>query len=167
MSGTLFREKSLERIASPDKLDNYLKASGSSAWLVLLALALMLAAVVVWCFFGSIPATVQGVGYRTDQMTVCFFSVNESTAISPGMRVRFTPEGGERDFFGTVELVRDPMPAAEAAAKAGAGWLSMPGDWVRPVILRTEGTALPIGEACSVQLILEEYRPVDLLLGGR
>ena len=48
MNETIFRKKSLERIASPDQLDAYLKVTNWSVWLVLAALVLALAAAGVW-----------------------------------------------------------------------------------------------------------------------
>lgn len=52
---SIFREKSLERAASPERLDQYVKVSSPGAWAVLLTLLLLLAAIVAWLFVGTIP----------------------------------------------------------------------------------------------------------------
>ena len=45
MNETIFRKKSLERIASPDKLDDYLKVTSPSVWVILAALFIAVIAV--------------------------------------------------------------------------------------------------------------------------
>lgn len=44
----IFRKKSLESLNSPENLDEYLKVTNISGWIVLLAFILILAGVVVW-----------------------------------------------------------------------------------------------------------------------
>ena len=44
----LFREKSLERIASPEQLNAYIRVSTPSVWLLLAAVVILLAGVCVW-----------------------------------------------------------------------------------------------------------------------
>ena len=50
----LFREKSLERISSPEKLDDYIKVTTPSVWLVLAATVTVLIGIIVWSVFGSV-----------------------------------------------------------------------------------------------------------------
>lgn len=60
MSGPIFREKSIERISSPEKIDDYMKVTGVSMWLVLAAILLMLFAAVIWGFTGRIEDRIAG-----------------------------------------------------------------------------------------------------------
>lgn len=46
----LFREMSLEKIASPEHIDEYIKVTTPSVWIVLIAL---LAGILFWCIFGT------------------------------------------------------------------------------------------------------------------
>ena len=52
MSNTLFRQKSLERISSPEQLNDYIRVSTPSVWLLLIAIVILLAGVCVWGVFG-------------------------------------------------------------------------------------------------------------------
>lgn len=167
MNETIFRKKSLERIASPDQLDAYLKVTNWSVWMVLAALVLALAAAGAWCFFGTMPTTANSVGLCTETGAVCFVTVEEGFSVQPGMKVRITPAGADRIADGRVDEVKEPILAEEAAGEAGAGWLtgSLPGDWVCPVIVRLEQGEVPSGVSCDAQIILDERRPIDLLLG--
>ena len=56
----IFREKSLERLSSPDRLDQLLRIVKPQSWILLAALAGGLLLVLAWSFVGRIPATAQG-----------------------------------------------------------------------------------------------------------
>lgn len=58
----LFREKSLERLSSPEKLDQLLQVVDRKSWLPLLMLSLLILALAVWAVFGHIPVHVEGRG---------------------------------------------------------------------------------------------------------
>lgn len=50
----IFREKSLEKISSPDQMDDYIKVLTPSVWIALLALVILLAGILAWCIFGTV-----------------------------------------------------------------------------------------------------------------
>lgn len=54
MNESIFRQKSIERISSPEKIDEYMKITSISMWLILGCILLLLAAAIVWGFTGQI-----------------------------------------------------------------------------------------------------------------
>jgi ABC-type lipoprotein release transport system permease subunit len=54
MNESIFRQKSIDRISSPEKIDDYMKITGISMWLVLGCILLLLAAAIIWGFTGRI-----------------------------------------------------------------------------------------------------------------
>ena len=48
----LFREKSLQRISSPEQLNTYVRVSTPSVWLLLSAIVVLLIGICVWGVFG-------------------------------------------------------------------------------------------------------------------
>ncbi|MBR5336988.1 MAG: hypothetical protein IK152_03295 [Lachnospiraceae bacterium] len=50
----LFREKSMERVSSPEKLNDYIKVTTPSVWLVLTIAVLLLVGALVWGVFGTV-----------------------------------------------------------------------------------------------------------------
>lgn len=58
----LFRQKSLERLASPEKLDQLMHVVNPKSWLPLVTLGSIVAAAGVWSVYGKIPVTVEGRG---------------------------------------------------------------------------------------------------------
>lgn len=50
----VFRKKSLERMATPDHLDDYINASRPSVWIILAAIVAFLVGLGIWCVFGQV-----------------------------------------------------------------------------------------------------------------
>jgi HlyD family secretion protein len=58
----LFREKSLERLSSPERLDQLMEVVNPKSWLPLLSLTSLVAAAGLWSIYGRIPITIEGRG---------------------------------------------------------------------------------------------------------
>ena len=58
----LFRPKSLERLSSPEQLDQRMRITAPLGWLAMAMTAVMLAAAIAWGFLGAVPVTVSGQG---------------------------------------------------------------------------------------------------------
>ena len=56
MSG-IFREKSIERVSSPEQLDDYIRVTTPSVWMTLLAILILAAGLLAWNILGKVPAT--------------------------------------------------------------------------------------------------------------
>lgn len=59
---TVFRKVSLERLSSPEQLDQLMQVTNPRGWLALGALVALLIAALVWGIFGSIPTEAFGEG---------------------------------------------------------------------------------------------------------
>jgi HlyD family secretion protein len=64
MSGgrNIFRPEALERLASPEQLDELMVVTDSKGWVTLAAVGLILLVALVWSVLGSIPTSIQGSG---------------------------------------------------------------------------------------------------------
>ena len=52
----IFREKSIERVSGPEQLNDYIRVTTPSVWLVLAALVVLLLGMLAWSIFGTIEA---------------------------------------------------------------------------------------------------------------
>jgi len=52
----IFRQKSLERVSSPENLDKYIKSTTPSLWLLLGTIIMILIGVIAWSAFGKIDS---------------------------------------------------------------------------------------------------------------
>lgn len=51
---TVFREKNMERINSPEEMNDYIKVASPGVWMVLLAIIFLLIGTLVWGIFGTV-----------------------------------------------------------------------------------------------------------------
>lgn len=58
MNEQIFRQKSLDKVKSPENLDDYIQVSNPSVWLLLISIIVFLAGACVWGAFGHIDSTV-------------------------------------------------------------------------------------------------------------
>lgn len=61
-SQSIFRKVSLERLSSPEQLDQLITVTDRRGWIGLAAAALLVAAGVAWAILGSVPTTAGGTG---------------------------------------------------------------------------------------------------------
>ena len=54
---TLFRQKALDRVSSPEQLTDYLRVTDPGIWVILAAVILLLAGLLVWSTVGTIETT--------------------------------------------------------------------------------------------------------------
>ena len=52
MAKNIFREKSLDRISSPEQLDDYIKVASPGVWMLLVACIVFLAGICAYVFLG-------------------------------------------------------------------------------------------------------------------
>lgn len=55
-ASTIFREKSVKRMSSPEDLNHYIKSTTPALWVVLLAIIILLVGTIVWAAVGTIDA---------------------------------------------------------------------------------------------------------------
>jgi len=60
--GNLFRKKALEKLSSPEQLDQMMCYVASKQWVLLLACLVLLLSLLLWGIFGSVPTKISGIG---------------------------------------------------------------------------------------------------------
>lgn len=97
MGNPIFRKVSLERLSSPEQLDQLMTVTDPRGWIVLSALGLILFTAVVWGFTGSVPQSVGGTG-----ILVRSGGVFEIIALSGGRVADIAVEVGDEVTEGQV-----------------------------------------------------------------
>ena len=57
MDKKIYREKTIEKISSPEQLDDFIQVARPSIWFVLAAIVLLIIGAAVWASFGVIEVT--------------------------------------------------------------------------------------------------------------
>lgn len=126
MSNHIFRKKSLEKVSSPEQLNDYIRASSPGVWTVLAAVAILLLGVCIWGTFGRVDTVVQALAVCEDGKTRCYVARQDYDSIAVGMPVRVN--GQERTIASIARLpekVSDDLNVyiQHAEVLQGAGWV--------------------------------------------
>ncbi len=150
----IFREKSIERIESPEKLNDYLKVTSPAVWIVLAAIIALLVGACIWGALGHIDSTVKAAVISDGEGTVCLVPADALQGVVEYRQV--TVEGQVLELQPSV---LEPQAVAEDTDVYAlmAGNLSF-GDVVYPV---TVGEALPEGIYAG-EILIEEVSPLSL-----
>lgn len=58
MEQSIFRKSSMDRVSSPEQLNDYIRVTNPGVWLVLAAVIILLAGACVWGVFGHLDTTI-------------------------------------------------------------------------------------------------------------
>lgn len=70
MANNLFREKSLNKVSTPEQLDDYIKVANPGVWVILFAIMSLLLGLCVWAVFGRVDKVEPGTDGSLQTQTV-------------------------------------------------------------------------------------------------
>ena len=87
--GQLYRKGSLDRIQSPEQLNDYLRVTEPSVWLLLIAVILLLAGLLIWGSVTYIDSVATGSAQVVEgTMTLRFDRLSDAESVEAGMTVQ-------------------------------------------------------------------------------
>ncbi|MBD2463073.1 hypothetical protein H6G89_18720 [Oscillatoria sp. FACHB-1407] len=115
-SRSIFRQESLERLSSPEQLDQLMQVVNAKSWLSLATLGSLMFLALLWSVLGRIPIAVTGRGIlvyssnsASELVALTYFEPDTGEQIQPGMEVMLVPNGTSAEsanrFVGRVESV--------------------------------------------------------------
>ena len=85
---SLYRKASVERVQSPGRLNEYLRVTNPSVWVLLAAVIVLLAGLLVWSAFTSIGSAAHGIAaVENGVMTLSFDDASLAQNVEAGMKV--------------------------------------------------------------------------------
>lgn len=88
MKEELFTKKSLEKIKSPDSLNDTIKVLSPGVWLLLSAIIVLLVGAVLWGIFGRIENKFTVSAEVKNEVAVCSLDYDQYSQVETGMKVR-------------------------------------------------------------------------------
>ena len=89
MDQKLYRQKSMDRISSPEQLNDYLLVTNVSVWVILAAVILLLAGMLIWSSSATIESYTEGSAQvQGGVMTIRFTDQQFARNVEAGMPVR-------------------------------------------------------------------------------
>lgn len=157
MGSTIFREKSLKKIASPEQMNDYIRVSSPSVWMVLTAVIVLLAGVCVWGMFGHLDTAVQTGGVCADGRLTVLVSEEDHDKIKENAVI--SVDGVE---YAVAEITNAPIRVDDQIDPYVvhlAGFTE--GDWVYRLYADVPGLADGVYAA---SVITKRVRPLDFVL---
>ena len=104
MKESIYREKSLKGVSSPEELGSYLRVTSPAVWLLLIAVILLLAGMLLWSSTVSIDSIAAAGTARVEDgsMVLTFDDEQIAAAVKSGMTVRVGEVEGRVSSVGTL-----------------------------------------------------------------
>ena len=164
MQNKLFKKSSVERISSPEKLNDYIQVANPSIWMILSAIILLMLAVGIWGFFGSVSSTATVNGLAVDGKVICYINTNAGINVQPGMQVAISGDKGT--VTGEVtEISSIPLSYAEATSGIESDYAVYAlgiADWNTQAVISAD-TELTDGAIYLLSITTQSLRPIDLV----
>lgn len=94
MSNSPFRQKSIERISSPEKLNEYIRVSSPSVWMLLLAIVILLAGVCVWGVMGHMDTVLTTAAVAENGAVTAYVREKDVSSVHEGMKASVAQQEG-------------------------------------------------------------------------
>lgn len=158
MARSIFRKASLDRISSPEQLNDYIRVTNPGVWMMLCAVILLLTGICVWGIFGRLDTTLTVAAVTENNQTVCYVKEAEIQELETGMEVRI---GEEQYRIG--DIVRQPVPVDDTFAQylLHVGDLTE-GEWV--YMVRLDEMHGDNGIIAEAKIVIESIAPMSFVL---
>ena len=104
MAQQVFRQKSLDRLSSPEALNDYMHVTSPSVWIMLIATVILLAGIIVWSNFAVIESRVTGTAVvNEDKISVILEDKTNEARIVTGMSAKIGGVDAQITFTGRGE----------------------------------------------------------------
>ncbi len=162
MNGRLFRKSSLERISSPEQLNEYVRVSGLGVWMVLAAIIILLTGMCVWGIFGRLETRLTGAGMCKNGVLTCYVREDDIEAVRQAAEKGMTVSVSEQSFpiFGIEEKPITVSRDTDEYFLYLGGF--QPGEWVYEIKVKAD-LADGVYEA---SMVTESVSPMSFLLDG-
>ena len=119
MAGQVFRAKAVDRLSSPEQINDYLRVTKPSVWIALVVVVVLLVGALLWSSMVSINSYAQGTATVEDGMMVITFENPEyAQNVQVGMSVDV---GASRATILSVGVQPDGAPVAHAETTLADG----------------------------------------------
>ncbi len=157
MKENIFRKKSIDRVNSPEQLDEYIRVASPGVWLVLTGIVVLLVGFVVWGIFGTIETTKNVEVVCNGEGLQCYINPENVDSISEGMTVTVNGQTGTVLAVSDVPVMlpEDADPYLLYIGNYSAG------DFVYTAEISVDGLSDGIYEA---KVVTESIKPISFVI---
>lgn len=152
MNNQIFRKKSVDRMSSPEQLNDYIKVTNPGVWMALAAIVILLIGVCVWGVFGKLETKLPVAAVSQDGQTVLYVKEDNIASVRENMSVYVGDE-----TYKVTSVSAQPVAVTEEISEYArhTGELSI-GEWV--YIVPIDGN-MPDG-VYRAQVVVDSVSPL-------
>ena len=152
MNDKIFRKKSIDRMSSPEQLNDYIKVTNPGVWMALAAIVILLVGVCVWGVFGTLETKLSVAAVSRDGQTVLYVKEDDLSAVKENTSVYIGDE-----TYKVTSVSAQPVAVTEEISEYArrTGNLSL-GEWV--YLVQIDKT-LPDG-VYTAQFVIDSVSPL-------
>ena len=152
MNNQIFRKKSIDRMSSPEQLNDYIKVTNPGVWMALAAIVILLIGVCVWGVFGKLETKLPVAAVSQDGQTVLYVKEDNIASVRENMSVYVGDE-----TYKVTSVSAQPVAVTEEISEYArhTGELSI-GEWV--YVVQIDGN-IPDG-AYRAQIVTDSVSPL-------
>lgn len=152
----IFRKKAVERVNSPEQLNDYIRVTSPPIWMVLAGVICILVGAIIWGIFGNLYTTIDGAGIVYDHNLTVYVGTGDRASVKEGMTITCN---------GTTTTVRQigeqPVRVTQDMGEFVLQTAGLnDGEWAYPVEADTE---LPDG-SYAASIITESVHPISFII---
>lgn len=159
---SIFTKKAADKLRSPDDLDEYVRVTNPSVWVVLAACAALIIGLFAWGFLGTAETSVGAAGTYVNGEVVCFLPTEKVSNIHEGDSANVD---GELMEVASISAV--PVSRVEAREIVGGDYLAsalVESDWTYVVSFSGDGeSSFTEGIPLSITITTERIAPISLI----
>lgn len=152
MNDKIFRKKSVDRMLSPEQLNDYIKVTNPGVWMVLAAIVILLVGVCVWGVFGILETKLSVAAVSRDGQTILYVKEDNVASVQEKMSVYIGDETYKVTSI-SAQAVTVTEEISEYARHTGE--LSI-GEWV--YVVQIDGS-MPDG-VYKAQIVTDSVSPL-------
>ena len=158
MKSNIFRKKMLDRISSPEQLNDYIRVTNPGPWMLMSAVIILLAGIFVWSVFGRLDTLLNVGAITQDGKTLCYVKEADVDKLELQMPVQI-----EENQYHIQDISAQPIRMDETYPEYlhHVGDLAE-GEWVYVVTLdQVHGEEGSIEQA---QIVIESIAPMSFMV---
>ena len=152
MNDKIFRKKSIDRMSSPEQLNDYIKVTNPGVWMALAAIVILLIGVCVWGVFGKLETKLPVAAVSQDGQTVLYVKEDNIASVRENMSVYIGDE-----TYKVTSVGAEPVAVTEEFSEYArhTGELSV-GEWV--YVVQIDGSLA--NGAYRAQIVTDSVSPL-------
>ena len=155
---SIFTKKSLERISSPEQLNDYIKVASPGVWICIMAVIVLLLGAIVWGFFGKLESVTEAEAFCQDGQLEIYMDEAQLQKVKVGMQVRI-----DGKLYQVEDIAKRPVEVDESFDDYFIHASNLEkGEWVYRIEIDERGQ-VPEDGVYAAQVITDSVNPISFI----